>query len=155
MSIEIENNIYTIEDEEIDDIEYLEILSLDEIIKDNPFFIALSRNDIYENLHEMFQNKKRSESVTQLFYDILDYKKSENGNLANYDNYIFEAEAEKVDNVLLWDELSEDVANFNKLTRLDTIKHEEAKNRYFFSIKYDSNSKNLKFKPSSQIFFFN
>jgi len=151
MSIEIENNIYTIEDEEIDDIEYLEILSLDEIIKDNPFFIALSRNDIYENLHEMFQNKKRSESVTQLFYDILDYKKSENGNLANYDNYIFDIEAEKVDNVLLWDELSEDVANFNKLTRLDTIKHEEAKNRYFFSIKYDSNSKNLKFKPSSRI----
>jgi hypothetical protein len=151
MSIEIENNIYTIEDEEIDDIEYLEILSLDEIIKDNPFFIALSRNDIYENLHEMFQNKKRSESVTQLFYDILDYKKTENGNLANYDNYIFDAEAEKADNELLWDELSEDAANFNKLTKLNTIKHDEAKNRYFFSIKYDSNSKNLKFKPSSRI----
>tara|TARA_B000000475_G_scaffold270641_1_gene266692 strand:+ start:4033 stop:7374 length:3342 start_codon:yes stop_codon:yes gene_type:complete len=151
MSIEIENNIYTIEDEEIDDIEYLEILSLDEIIKDNPFFIALSRNDIYENLHEMFQNKKRSESVTQLFYDILDYKKTENGNLANYDNYIFDVEAEKADNELLWDELSEDAANFNKLTKLNTIKHDEAKNRYFFSIKYDSNSKNLKFKPSSRI----
>lgn len=151
MSIEIENNIYTIEDEEIDDIEYLEILSLDEIIKDNPFFIALSRNDIYENLHEMFQNKKRSESVTQLFYDILDYKKAENGNLANYDNYIFDVEAEKADNELLWDELSEDAANFNKLTKLNTIKHDEAKNRYFFSIKYDSDSKNLKFKPSSRI----
>ena len=151
MSIEIENNIYTIEDEEIDDIEYLEILSLDEIIKDNPFFIALSRNDIYENLHEMFQNKKRSESVTQLFYDILDYKKTENGNLANYDNYIFDVEAEKADNELLWDELSEEAANFNKLTKLNTIKHDEAKNRYFFSIKYDSNSKNLKFKPSSRI----
>jgi hypothetical protein len=151
MSIEIENNIYTIEDEEIDDIEYLEILSLDEIIKDNPFFIALSRNDIYENLHEMFQNKKRSESVTQLFYDILDYKKTENGNLANYDNYIFDIEAEKADNELSWDELSEDAANFNKLTKLNTIKHDEAKNRYFFSIKYDSNSKNLKFKPSSRI----
>ena len=151
MSIEIENNIYTIEDEEIDDIEYLEILSLDEIIKDNPFFIALSRNDIYENLHEMFQNKKRSESVTQLFYDILDYKKTENGNLANYDNYIFDIEAEKAENELSWDELSEDAANFNKLTKLNTIKHDEAKNRYFFSIKYDSNSKNLKFKPSSRI----
>lgn len=39
MSVEIENNIFTIEDEEIDDIEYLEILSLDEIIKDNPFLL--------------------------------------------------------------------------------------------------------------------
>ena len=41
MSVEIENNIFNIEDEELDDIEYLEILSLDEIIKDNPHFIAL------------------------------------------------------------------------------------------------------------------
>ena len=47
MSIEIENNIFEIENEELDDIEYLEILTLDEIIKDNTYFIALSRNDIY------------------------------------------------------------------------------------------------------------
>ena len=95
MSVEIENNIFTIEDEELNDIEYLEILSLDEIIKDNPFFIALSRNDIYENLHEMFQNRKRSESVTQLFYDILNYNKSENGDISDYSNYIFSSEAIK------------------------------------------------------------
>ena len=41
MSVEIENNIFTIEDEELNDIEYLEILSLDEIIKDNPFFYCI------------------------------------------------------------------------------------------------------------------
>ena len=100
MSVEIENNIFNIEDEELDDIEYLEILSLDEIIKDNPLFIALSRNDIYENLHEMFQDRKRSESVTQLFYDILDNKKRENGNCDNYNNYIFSVDDEKKTNTL-------------------------------------------------------
>ena len=83
MSIEIENNIFEIENEELDDIEYLEILTLDEIIKDNPYFIALSRNDIYENLFEMFQNKKRSQSVTQLFYDILEYTNNKEGKLSS------------------------------------------------------------------------
>lgn len=151
MSVEIENNIFTIEDEELDDIEYLEILSLDEIIKDNPFFIALSRNDIYENLHEMFQNKKRSESVTQLFYDILEHKKSENGNLTDYSNYIFSSEAVKKNNELSWDELHDDANYFNKLTKLNNVKYENAKNRYFFAITYEQKSKNLKFKPTSRI----
>lgn len=151
MSVEIENNIFTIEDEELNDIEYLEILSLDEIIKDNPFFIALSRNDIYENLHEMFQNRKRSESVTQLFYDILNYNKSENGDISDYSNYIFSSEAIKKNNELEWEDIQKDATYFNKLTKLNTIKHNEAKNRYFFAITYDSTSKNLKFKPPSRI----
>lgn len=151
MSVEIENNIFTIKDEELDDIEYLEILSLDEIIKENPFFIALSRNDIYENLHEMFQNRKRSESITQLFYDILEHKKSENGNITDYSNYIFSSEATKKNNELELDDIQEDANYFNKLIKLNTIKHDNAKNKYFFAITYDHTSKKLKFKPSSLI----
>ena len=151
MSVEIQNNIFEIENEELDDIEYLEILTLDEIIKDNPYFIALSRNDIYENLFEMFQNKKRSQSVTQLFYDILEYTNNKEGKLSNYDNYIFNAGAEKKDNMLLYSEKKDDALNFNKLSKLNTLQSEEAKNKYFFSIKYDASSKNLKFKPTAKI----
>ena len=151
MSVEIENNIFNIEDEELDDIEYLEILSLDEIIKDNPLFIALSRNDIYENLHEMFQDRKRSESVTQLFYDILDNKKRENSNFDNFNNYIFSVDAEKKTNALDIEEIEEDARYFKNLSKLTNVKHEEAKNKYFFSITYDPSSKNMKFKPSSRI----
>lgn len=151
MPIEIENNIFEIENEELDDIEYLEILTLDEIIKDNPYFIALSRNDIYENLFEMFQNKKRSQSVTQLFYDILEYTNNKEGKLSNYDNYIFNTDAEKKENMLLYDEKKDDALNFNKLSKLNTLQSEEAKNKYFFSIKYDASSKNLKFKPTAKI----
>ena len=151
MSVEIQNNIFEIENEELDDIEYLEILSLDEIIKDNPYFIALSRNDIYENLYEMFQNKKRSQSVTQLFYDILEYTNNKEGKLSNYDNYIFNVEAEKKENLLLYDEKKDDALNFNKLSKLNSVQSEEAKNKYFFSIKYDTSSKNLKFKPTAKI----
>jgi len=151
MPIEIENNIFEIENEELDDIEYLEILTLDEIIKDNPYFIALSRNDIYENLFEMFQNKKRSQSVTQLFYDILEYSNNKEGKLSNYDNYIFNTDAEKKENILLYDEKKDDALKFNKLSKLNTLQSEEAKNKYFFSIKYDASSKNLKFKPTAKI----
>tara|TARA_B100000795_G_scaffold219317_1_gene173590 strand:- start:4981 stop:8340 length:3360 start_codon:yes stop_codon:yes gene_type:complete len=151
MSIEIENNIFNIEDDDLDDIEYLEILSLDEIIKDNPHFIALSRNDIYENLNEMFQDRKRSESVTQLFYDILDNKKKECGNIDNYENYIFKVDAVKKNNELSIDDIKEDALYFKNLSKLHTTKHEDSKNKYFFSITYDPSSKNLKFKPKNRI----
>ena len=58
MSIEIDDYTYKYEDEDLDDIEYLEIMSLDDIIKDNPSFIALSENDILDNLSNMFLNNK-------------------------------------------------------------------------------------------------
>ena len=87
MEIEIDNNIFKFEDEELDEIEYLEIVSLDELINDNPAFIAMSREDIYENLYELFSDKKRSNTVTQLFYDFLDNKSEREGKLKDYSNY--------------------------------------------------------------------
>ena len=72
MSIEIDNIMYKIEDEELDDIEYLEIMSLDDIIKDNPSFIALSSIDIHDNLYNMFLNKKKADNVVKLFYEIIE-----------------------------------------------------------------------------------
>jgi hypothetical protein len=151
MSIEIENIIYDIEDEELDDIEYLEILSLDEIIKDNPSFIALSRNEIYENLNDMFSNNKKAENITQLFYDIIQNNNEKKGSLSDYSNYIFKVDAVREDFSGGTSEKQDDANFFNKLMKLNTIRHDEAKNRYFFSIKYNTESKNIRFKPTSNI----
>jgi len=151
MSIEIENIIFDIEDEELDDIEYLEILTLDEIIKDNPSFISLSRTDIYENLNDFFTNNKKAENVTQLIYDILQNKNEINGKPEDYSNYAFKVDAVKDNNFMESQELYDDVNIFEKLMKLNTIRHDEAKNRYFFSIKYNDKSKNIRFNPPSKI----
>jgi len=151
MSIEIENIIFDIEDEELDDIEYLEILTLDEIIKDNPSFISLSRSEIYENLNELFSNNKKSENVTQLLYDIIQNKNETNGKPEDYTNYAFKVDAIKDNNFMEKQELYDDANKFSKLMKLNTVRHDEAKNRYFFSIKYNDESKNIRFKPPSKI----
>jgi hypothetical protein len=151
MEIEIDNKFFKYEDEELDEIEYLEIVSLDELIKDNPSFIAMSREDIYENLYELFSDKKRSLSVTQLFYDFLDNKNEREGKLKDYSNYAFNVDAEKDNYAYDLIEKKKDARNFEKLTRLNTTRYDEAKNRYFFSIKYNTESTHIKFKPSSKI----
>ncbi len=46
-------------DEDLDDIEYTEILSFDEMSKINPSFIALDKDDIYNYLYIFFKNKKK------------------------------------------------------------------------------------------------
>lgn len=151
MEIEIDNNLFKYEDEELDEIEYLEIVSLDELIKDNPSFIAMSREDIYENLYDLFSDRKRALGVTQLFYDFLDDKNDKEGKLKDYTNYAFNVDAEKDNFVYDFAEKKQDARKFDRLTRLNTTRYDEAKNRYFFSIKYNTESKHIKFKPSSKI----
>ena len=89
MSININDNEYIFEEEELDDIEYLEIMSLDDIIKDNPSFIALSREEIKSSLFELFANKKKANNITNLFYNIINDIDDNRGKLKNYDNYVF------------------------------------------------------------------
>ena len=89
MSVNIDDIEYNYEDEELDNIEYLEIMSLDDIIKDNPSFIALSRKDIKDSLFELFVNNKKADDITNLFYNILNDIEDNRGKLKNYDNYIY------------------------------------------------------------------
>lgn len=149
MSIIIDNNVFNIDEEDLDEIEYLEILSLDEIIKDNPSFIALSRDDIYNNLYELFKNKKKSMDITQLFYDILDNNNEKLGKLKDYSNYVFKIDADKNDYSDL--DKEQDAKNFNNFEKLNIQRYNDAKNRYFFAIKYNENSDNLRFKPNHKI----
>ena len=150
MSININDNEYIFEEEELDDIEYLEIMSLDDIIKDNPSFIALSREEIKSSLFELFANKKKANNITNLFYDIINDIDGNRGKLKNYDNYVFDAEAEKNDYSADMADKAE-VANFNNLKKKTVINHDIAKEKYFFCIKYNKDSEKLRFKPEAKI----
>jgi len=151
MSVNINDNEYIFEDEELDDIEYLEIMSLDDIIKDNPSFIALSRDEIKNSLFELFANKKKANNITNLFYDIINDIDGNRGKLKNYDNYIFDAEAEKKDYSTDFADNKAEVAVFNNLKKKTVINHDIAKDKYFFCIKYNNDSGKLRFKPDAKI----
>jgi hypothetical protein len=79
-------------DEELDDIEYTEILSFEEMSKINPSFIALNKDEIYNNLYIFFKNNKKSDLLRNLFYEILSNRESNNGKINDYTNYIFATE---------------------------------------------------------------
>ena len=150
MSININHNEYIFEDEELEEIEYLEIMSIDDIIKDNPSFIALSRDEIKSSLFELFANNKKANNITNLFYDIINDIEGNRGKLKNYDNYVFDAEAEKNDYSADIVDKTE-VANFNNLKKKTVINHDIAKGKYFFCIKYNNDSDKLRFKPDANI----
>lgn len=154
MSININDNEYIFEEEELEDIEYLEIMSLDDIIKDNPSFIALSRNEIKSNLFELFANRKKADNITNLFYDIINNIDDNRGKLKNYDNYVFDAEAEKNDygeNIADISDINREATIFNNLKKKTVANHDIAKDKYFFCIKYNNDSTKLRFKPDAKI----
>ena len=151
MSIEIDDYTYKYEDEDLDDIEYLEIMSLDDIIKDNPSFIALSEIDIRDNLSNMFLNNKKAKNVTKLFYEIINDINEKRGVLDNYDNYIFNAEVEKEKNDVNEIKEHEDASYFNKLENREFNQYIKAKDKYFFCIKYNNESTNIRFMNDKKI----
>ena len=81
-------------DEELDDIEYTEILSFEEMSRINPSFIALDKEEIYNSLYVFFNDKKKSNLLRNLFYEILENRESKKGKIEDYSNYIFAAEGE-------------------------------------------------------------
>jgi hypothetical protein len=81
-------------DEELDDIEYTEILSFEEMSRINPSFIALDKEEIYNSLYVFFKDKKKADLLRSLFYEILENRESKNGKINDYSNYIFAAEGE-------------------------------------------------------------
>jgi len=147
MSVEIEGELYNIEDEELDEIEYLEIVSLEEIIKNNPSFIAYNAKDVYNDLYNIFKDSKKAQIYTDLIFEIHDNTKHCNTK-KDLSKYIFLTRAFKKDNSEL--DIQEDVEYFNGLIKLDTMRYNHAKNRYFFALKYDDND-DLSFKPYTHI----
>jgi hypothetical protein len=57
-----EEELFQFDDEQLDEIDYFEIVSLEEIIKLNPTFVAFSNEEIYNYLFNFFKSKSKADS---------------------------------------------------------------------------------------------
>ncbi len=131
--------------EELPEIEYYEILTYDEIIIENPTFIALTKKEIFDELYDIFKNANKTNKYVDLFYNILD---NSDFNTTNY-TLVCECEKKTLNNN---ENANENLINFintfkkiNKYRDLNLAKKE--KDKLFFSIIYDDTSNYVRFKP--------
>ena len=133
-------------DEDLEDIEYTEILTFEEMSKINPSFIALDKEEIYNNLYIFFKNKKKSDLMRNLFYEILINSDSKNGKINDYANYIFDTESELLkygDDTL---DNKTQLENFVEKYK-DKSQFKEFYKRKF-SVSYNINSEKIRLKPT-------
>ena len=130
-------------DEELEDIEYTEILTFEELSKINPSFIALDKDEIYNHLYIFFKNKKKSDLIRSLFYEILINRDSKNGKIKNYTNYIFDTdgELEKYGDDNSKDATYNFIEKYNNKTQLKEFVKRK------FCVSYNINSDKIRFKP--------
>ena len=139
-------------DEELPEIEYYEILTLDEIIEENPNFIAFTKKEIYNELYDIFNNSNKTNNFIDLFYNIVKEKD------VNTTNYILVSDSYKKkykenDNPKEEYEepefgLREFINQFKKINKIKDINLASSeKNKLFFTIEYPYNSNFVRFKP--------
>lgn len=134
-------------EEELEDIEYTEILSFEEMSRINPSFIAMDKEEIYSNLYTFFKNKKKSDLLRSLFYDILDYRDSKNGKLNDYSNYVFAAEGE----ITKYGEDDTKDATLNFILQYNGKDGRDALSEFVkrkFCVSYDRKSGKVRLKPT-------
>lgn len=143
-TVNVDNIFFDLEDEEVPEVEYLEILSMEEIVKNNPSFIAFTKEEIYDELYNIFKNKNKTNGFIELFYDIVENNKK----LIDTTNYIIKAD------VIKKDYENENISNFistiKKLSRTQYELSQNAKNRLFFALSYDEKSDKLRFKADTK-----
>jgi hypothetical protein len=157
MATDIEN-LRDIEyiDEDLDDIEYTEILSFEEMSKINPSFIALDKEEIYNNLYIFLKNKKKSDLLRNLFYEILINRENNNGKINDYTNYIFATEGKL-------EKIGDDENEKNLITEYNTSQREFLLSKFIekyndkskisefikrkFCVSYDKKSTRIRLKP--------
>jgi len=175
MSININDIEYNYEDEELDDIEYLEIMNYKKFsrkddINNNLFELFSNKNNIGDiskyfgniindndykhgktkDYVELYEYRKKANQITDLIFNIIKNTDDNNGNLLDYDNYIFNADVEKIftsEKIIN----KTDVQNFNNLKKKTVSNHDIAKNKYFFAIKYNNDSTKMRLKSLSKI----
>jgi len=137
---EKEDLIY--DNEELDEIDYYEIVSLDEIIKLNPTFVAFSNEEIYNFLFNFLKSKTKAEGFLMLFTDIINRQKTN----INVNNLIVVADAhrDKLNEIDI-DDFILKVKNSNKEQIQIAYKN---KNKLWFPLIYDEESTKIKLKAS-------
>jgi hypothetical protein len=129
--------------EELDEIDYYEIVSLDEIIKLNPSFVAFSNEEIYNHLFNFLKSKSKAIGFLNLFNSIIEKQQTS----YNINNFIIIADANR-------DNFSElDINDFvNKIKNSNkeqiNIAYKQ-KNKIWFPLIYDNESSYPKFNATS------
>ena len=139
-TINVDNLFFNIEDEEVNEIDYLEILTMTEIIKNNPSFIAFSKQQIYDELYNIFKSKNKANGFIDLFYNIVENNKK----IIDTGNYIIKSDVEKIDHEE--EDIDKFTTNIKKINRTQYQLAQNAKNRLFFALSYDDKSDKLRFK---------
>jgi hypothetical protein len=133
---------FNYEDEELNEIDYFELVSLDEIIKLNPVFVAFSQEELYDNFYNFFKNKTKAEGFLKLFNEIIERQK----NPYNINNYIIITDAKR-DNFQDLD--IEDFVTKIKANNKEQIQFAlKNKNKLWFPLVYNIEN-SINFSPSS------
>ena len=147
-TILIDDIEYNIENEELEEVSYYEILTIDEIIKDNPVFIAFSKEEVFNELNNFFEDSSKSQSMTDLFFKdkfvstlnyvfVGDVTKTKHRCKSNFEEETNEFQAE----------FQDFISDLIKTRKLPYNISKEQTNKYFFAISYDTESNALRMKP--------
>ena len=137
--IVVDDIIYKIEDEELPEISYYEIITIDEMIKDNPTFIAFSRDEIFNELYDFFKNSNKADALVDMFYK---------DKTTDIRNYVFVADAVKDNMKCLEQDIDAFIKKIMKINKERPYNEgKEDKNKYYFALAYDAGSKNIRLKP--------
>jgi len=138
----MEEQGFKYEDEELDEIDYYEIVSFDEIIKLNPVFVAFTQEELYDYFFNFLKNKTKAEGFLNLFNDVIERKKSP----YNTNNFIIVADAKRENyQDIDIEEFVAKVKSNNKEQIQFALKN---KNKIWFPLIYDVEN-SLTFSPTS------
>lgn len=129
-------------DEEIPEIDYFELVSIDEIIKNNPNFIAFSKEEIYKELFNFVKTKPKTECFLKLFYEVVNRK-------TNVNNFIVIADANRGNfEDLNIEEFISDLKKYDKIN--DANLALASKNKLWFPLNYDVDNDKIRFKAQQK-----
>ena len=128
--------------EDIPEIEYYELVSMEDLIKENPNFIAFSKEEIYNELFNFVKTKSKSENFLKLFYEII------NRNKTNSNNFIIIADANRGN--FEEEDIAEFISNLKKYDKMNDIDLAfKSKNKLWFPLNYSIDNK-LTFKAEQK-----
>jgi hypothetical protein len=134
------DSTFTYDDEILPEIEYFEIVSMEEIIKNNPTFIAFSKEDIYNEMYNFFKDKNKVSNFVELFYKIIDYKKKE----IDITNYVIVTNSHKKD---LTDENIEKFINsVKKLKKIQYKLSQDGINKLWYNLENNEDEELIRYK---------
>jgi len=130
------------QDEELNEIEYYEIVSLNEIIKNNPTFVAFSNDEIYNHLFNFLKSKNKSSGFLNLFNSIINKQRNPN----NINNFIILTDATR--NNYQDEDIEEFILKIKQNNKEQINISFKNKNKIWFPLNYDPESTLIKFNPS-------